>query len=241
MEDHPMIASDIMTRAVLAVDPQTPIVQAITLMTTRHVSGLPVLRADGRIVGILTEGDLLRRVELGTAGAPAGWLASFLLPGRCAETYIQTHARRVGEVMTSDVITVSETTPLTEVAALMRRHRVRRLPVVRDGRLLGIVSRADLVRVVGDALASEPIDVSDSAIRVAILAAMDKEQWASARMISVMVQDGVAQLDGCIVDMRERQALEVLAETIPGVKQVENRIVCIEPYSGMVTFDPAAV
>jgi osmotically-inducible protein OsmY len=95
------------------------------------------------------------------------------------------------------------------------------------------------VRVVGDALANEPVDASDSAIRRAILAAMEKEQWSSARMISVLVQDGVAQLDGCIVDLRERQALEVLAETVPGVKRVENRIVCIEPYSGMVTFDPA--
>jgi CBS domain-containing protein len=234
-----MIAGDIMTRAVLAVDPQTPIVQAIKLMTTGRISGLPVVRSDGRIVGMLTEGDLLRRVELGTAGDAPSWLASFFLPGRCAETYIETHARRVGEVMTSDVVTVAETTPLAEVATLMRKHRVRRLPVVGGGKLLGIVSRADLVRVVGDALANEPVDASDSAIRRAILAAMEKEQWSSARMISVLVQDGVAQLDGCIVDLRERQALEVLAETVPGVKRVENRIVCIEPYSGMVTFDPA--
>lgn len=235
-----MIATDIMTRPVLAVDPETPLVQAIRLMTEHKVSGLPVVGQDGRIQGILTEGDLLRRVETGTAGEPPGWLASFLMPGREASRYVRTRGRRVGEVMTADVITVTEDTSLPDMVALMQRHHVKRLPVVRDGKLLGVVSRADLVRRVGEALAAEISPGSDEAIRKAILDEMARERWTAPRAVSVEVKDGVAALDGCLFDLRERDALGVLAENAPGVKRVENRIVCIEPMTGTVTYDPAA-
>ena len=122
----------------------------------------------------------------------------------------------------------------------METHRVRRLPVVRDGKLLGIVSRADLVRQVGAALAAEAPSADDDAIRRAVLEAMDREPWARGQSISVGVKDCVVELDGSLFDIRTREALRVLAEAVPGVKQVENRIVCVEPYSGMVTYDPAA-
>lgn len=235
-----MIVADIMTHPALAIDPEAPLLQAIRLMTGHRVSGLPVVGPQGQLVGILTEGDLLRRAETGTAGGRPGWLASFLLPGRTAQKYVATHGRRVGEVMTTDVIAVTEDTSLAEAVELMQRHRVRRLPVVRDGRLLGVVSRADLVRQLGEILAAAAPSTDDGALRQAVLDAVDREPWAHGRMVSITAKDGVVQLDGCLFDMNAREALGVLAESVPGVQRVENRIVCIEPYSGMVTYDPAA-
>jgi CBS domain-containing protein len=240
-QETPMRAADIMTHQVLAVDPEAPLVQAIRLMTQHKVSGLPVVSSDGRIVGILTEGDLLRRVETGTEGKQAGWLTNLLLPGRIADNYVTTHARRVNEVMTSEVITISEDTPLQEVVALMQRHHVKRLPVIRDGKLVGVVSRADLVRRVGDTLLASPaVSADDDAIRQTVLAAMEREPWARGNTVSVSVLDGVVELDGCLFSIPERAAMGVLAENVPGVTRVENRIICVEPYSGMVTYGPAA-
>jgi CBS domain-containing protein len=234
-----MIVADIMSHPALAVDPQTPLVQAIRLMTQHKISGLPVVERDGRIVGILTEGDLLRRVEIGTAGAP-DWLVGILMPGREAQKYTQTHGRRVSEVMTRDVITVPADMDLSAVVELMRRSRVKRLPVIQDGQLLGIVSRADLVRLLGDALSEMPVAADDTTLLRAVQAAMAKEVWAPSAMITVGVVDGIVQLAGSLFDRRSREALGVLAANVPGVKAVENRIVCIEPYTGTVTFDPAA-
>ena len=235
-----MVVADIMTHPALAIDPQAPLLQAIRLMTGHRVSGLPVVDPQGRILGILTEGDLLRRAETGTAGERPGWLASFLRPGRSAQRYVATHARRVGEVMTTEVIAVTEDTSLADAVELMQRHRIRRLPVVRDGRLLGVVSRADLVRQLGELLAADAPSADDGALHRAVIEAMDREPWARGHAVSVAAKDGVVQLDGCLFDMNARGALGVLAENVPGVRRVENRIVCIEPYSGMVTYDPVA-
>ena len=235
-----MIAADVMKHPVLIVAPDAPLSQAIKLMSDNRVSGLPVVTESGVLVGILTEGDMLRRPETCTTGDKPGWLASFLLPGREADKYIQTHGRRVGEVMTTDVVTVAATAPLSEVVQLMRRHHVKRLPVMSDGRMVGVVSRADIVRQVGKALADVPTSADDAAILAAINDAVSKQPWAPGKMVSITVLDGVVGLDGCLYDLRERDALGVLAENAPGVKRVENRIVCIEPYSGMVTYDPAA-
>lgn len=236
-----MKVADVMTQAVLAVDADTPLEQAIRLMTTHHISGVPVIGANGKVVGILTEGDLLRRVESGTEGAKSSWLARFFLPGREAATYIQTHGRRVSEVMTSELISITEDTELSEAVQLMQRHHVKRLPVLRDGKLVGIVSRADVVRLVGDALAKETeVSASDTMMLKAIYQAMDREPWAPSNMVSVAVKDGVAELDGCLFDFRAREALGVLVENVPGIRKVENRIVCIEPTSGMIVYDPIA-
>ncbi len=235
-----MIAADIMTHPVLSVAPDAPLSQAIRLMTDHRVSGVPVVTEGGALVGILTEGDMLRRPETCTEGEKPGWLLSFLLPGREADKYIRTHSRRVSEVMTQEVLTVPATAPLSDVVHLMRRHHVKRLPVMQDGRMIGIVSRADIVRQVGAALANAPTSADDAAVLAAINDAVEKEPWAPGKMVSITVRDGVVGLDGCLYDLRERDAMGVLAENAPGVKRVENRIVCFEAYSGTVTYDPAA-
>ena len=235
-----MIVADIMTHPALAIGPEAPLLQAIRLMTGHRVSGLPVVGPEGQILGVLTEGDLLRRAETGTAGDQPGWLAGILRPGRTAQQYVSTHGRRVGDVMTTEVIAVTEDTSLADAVDLMQRHRVRRLPVLRDGKLLGVVSRADLVRHLGEVLAAETPSTDDGALQQAVLDAIEREPWARGHAVSVVAKDGVVQLDGCVFDLNAREGLGVLADNVPGVRQVENRIVCIEPYSGTVTYDPAA-
>jgi len=230
-----MTVADVMSRSVVAISPEAPLAQAIRLMIDRRVSGLPVIDAEGRAVGMLTEGDLLRRVETGTEGKAPGWFASFVFPGRQAELYVRTHGRRVSEIMTPNVMSVEENTPLADVVALMQRNRIKRLPVMRGERVVGIVSRADLVSVVGEALGAGAVTADDATIRQAILDGLAHESWMpKASSLTVAVENGIVQLDGCLADMRTCDAIGVLAENVAGVKRVENRLVYVTPLPGIV-------
>jgi CBS domain-containing protein len=235
-----MIAADVMTRPAFAIAAKAPLAQAIRTMLDHKLSGLPVVSEEGRLIGILTEGDLLRRVETDTAGRAPGWFKCFLTPGRAAENYTLTHGRLVEEVMTPDVFTAGEETALDEIVEIMQRHHVKRVPILRDGRLIGIVSRADLVRHVGDMLAATALNADDAAVQRGVYAAIQKERWTPVGGVTVDVVGGVVHLDGCLFDLRQRQALTVLAENVPGVQRVENRIVCIDPNSGFILYDPAS-
>jgi len=210
----------------------------VRLMIDNHISGLPVLDPAGHAVGVLTEGDLLQRIETGTAGKAPGWLSVIFTPGRLASTYVQTHGRRVSDVMTPDPITIDEATPLAEVSELMRTRRVKRLPVTRDSKVVGIVSRADLVHALAKELDTPAASASDTVIRNAILSELASQPWAPRRSFSIAVEDGVVDLDGVVFDVRERDAIRVAAENVPGVKQVENRLVVIEPNTGMLMVGP---
>ena len=233
-----MIAADLMSRSVVSVGPDAPLVQAVRAMTERRISGLPVVDAKGRLVGMLTEGDLLRRVETATDDAAPGWFERFVAAGRLAEDYVRSHGRRVAEVMTPEVVSVEETTALAEVVRLMRQHRVRRLPVLRDGALVGIISRAGLVRRIDAALGGPAVTADDASIRGAILDGLARAPWSSRNPITVTVEHGTVRLDGCLFDLRERDAIGVLAENVPGVTRVENRLACVEPISGVLLCDP---
>ena len=140
-----MNAGEVMSRNPIAVPAEAGLAEALRLMFDHRISGLPVVDGKAGLVGILTEGDLLRRSELGTAGQRSRWL-DLLMTGRLASEYVRSNTRRVSEIMTRDVVSVAEDTPLTEVVRLMERHRIKRMPVLRDGALIGIVSRADLLR-----------------------------------------------------------------------------------------------
>jgi len=234
----PLTAADIMSREVFAVAQDTPLHQAARLMVDKKISGLPVVDAAGRPIGVLTEGDLLRRVETGTEGKAPGWLSVLFAPGRLAERYIRSHARQVSEVMTPEAQCIQEDTPLEEVVALMQRKGIKRLPVVRGERLVGIVARADLVRVLADALAAPAATADDADIHARLTAEMVRQPWTRSRGVTVAVESGIVLLDGCVFDLRERDALRVMAENLPGVHGVENRLVCIEPNTGVLMFDP---
>jgi CBS domain-containing protein len=233
-----MNAADVMSRTVIGISQDAPLSQAVRLMIDNHISGLPVLDADGHAVGIVTEGDLLQRVETGTAGKGGGWLSAIFTPGRLAGEYVQTHGRRISDVMTLDPITIDEGTPLADVSELMRTRRIKRLPVTRDGKVVGIVSRADLVHALAKDFDKPAHSAGDAAIRDAILAELASQPWAPRRSFTIAVQDGVVDLDGVVFDVRERDAIRVAAENVPGVKQVENRLVCVEPNTGMLMVGP---
>ena len=233
-----MNAGEVMSHNPIAVPAEAGLAEALRLMFDHHVSGLPVADGKTRLVGILTEGDLLRRSELGTAGQRSRWL-DLLMSGRLASEYVRTHTRRVSEIMTRDVVSVAEDTPLTEVVRLMERHRIKRVPVLRDGALIGIVSRADLLRAIQRLLVAEPkTAASDETIRRHVLDELARAPWAP-HGLTVDVANGVVTLDGVILDEQKRSALRVAAENVPGVKAVVDHIVWVEPVTGWVVEGPS--
>jgi CBS domain-containing protein len=229
-----MQAQDIMTADIATVRPDTELATAIGIMLDRRVSGLPVVDRAGALVGVLTEGDLLRRTETGTEPSRAKWLDFLMGPGRLAGEYVRTHSRLVADLMTQDVIVVTPDTPLAELVALMESKRIKRLPVVKDGALLGIVSRADLLRALARALAkpAPTTPMTDGQIHEAILAEFARQSWAPREGVTVRVDEGVVYLDGTIFDNRDRAAITVLARNVPGVKSVQDDMTWVEPVTG---------
>lgn len=230
-----MNAGDIMTQSTVSVDPDDFLAHAVELMLKRRISGLPVVDNTGALVGILTEGDLLRRVELGTQKRRPRWIEFLIGPGRLASEYVSAAGRKVHEVMTTPVQTVAEDTPLAEVVKIMESRQIKRVPVVRDGQVVGIVSRANLLRaLVTFARDTKPTNVSDASIRQQLLAELAKQSWAPVALVDVIVRNGVVHLWGTLTEERQRQGIRVLAENTPGVKRVEDHLVWIEPISGIV-------
>lgn len=233
-----MNASDVMTRNVLTVGRETSVAQAIRLMLDNTISGLPVLD-DGKVVGILTEGDLLRRSETGTERHRPRWLEILMGPGRMASEYVRTHGRKVDGIMTSDVISVARDTPLDEVVGLMERRRIKRVPVLDGDVLVGVVSRADLLRSLLHVFEGHHSEGrGDDEIREQIVAELAKAAWAPRDGFSISVKDGVVDLNGVILEEKEREALRVVAENVAGVTAVEDHLVWIEPVSGTVIDPP---
>jgi CBS domain-containing protein len=229
-----MKALDVMQRDVKTVSAETPIEQAVQLMVTRRISGLPVVDSGGTVVGILSEGDLIRRVELGTELKIPAWQAWFTGPGPEARTYARSHARKVGEVMTKPVVSVSPDTELSEVIALMESRRIKRVPVIESGRLVGILTRSDLLRALGSILPRVDTQaVADAELRRRILAELGRQRWAPRFALDLRVENGVVELRGLITDERERAAMRVLAENVAGVRGVVDHLLWIEKGSGI--------
>jgi hypothetical protein len=194
-----------------------------------------VVDQSGALVGVVTEGDFLRRAETGTTRKRPRWLEFLVGPNRLAEEYVETHGRKVGEVMTREPITITEDTPLDEVVARMEHRRIKRLPVMRGSQIVGIVSRANLMRALATlGRAAPPPAETDTAIRRQLLAEFEKQFWAPAALIDVAVKDGVVELWGTILEGSQGEAIRVCAENIPGVKSVVSHLTWIEPMSGMV-------
>lgn len=230
-----MLVRNIMTPRVITIEPDATIAQAVRLMLQHRISGLPVVDASGKLVGIVSEGDLLRRTEFGTERRRPRWLEFILGPGHLASEYVHAAGKKVREVMSETVETVTPDTGLDRVVDLMEKHRIKRLPVVEGGKLVGIVTRANLLRALATlTLESKPAPASDQKIREALLAALEQQPWAPTPSIDIVVRDGVVNLWGVIMDERQREALMVAAENTPGVKGVVDHLAWVEPHSGLV-------
>jgi CBS-domain-containing membrane protein len=223
-EERAMQASDIMTHDVVTVRPDTPLDEVVRLMLTHRISGLPVVE-DGAVVGMLSEGDLLHRPEIGTERRRRHWLQLFGSRETDAADYVRTHGMTAGEMMTSDVLSITETTSLEDIATLLESRRIKRVPVLHDGKLVGIVSRADLLRGLASRL-SAPKQESDSAIRASLLAELKAHpSWAAMPGdVSALVQDGVVHYWGYVRSTAQRQAMIVAAERTAGVHHVEDHM-----------------
>ncbi len=229
-----MFAADLMTRVVLTVSPHTKLVHAARLMLDHKISGLPVTDEFGRLVGVITEGDLLRRAEIGTDVKTLGWISRLFSANAAAEQYVRGHARTVGDLMTDEPISVASSAPLSEVVTLMERKHIKRLPVLANGRLVGVISRTDILRALVQQLALTPEQpaTDDEEIRLRIVHELNDAPWASQINVTVEVEAGRVRLQGVIVDERSRAAMRVLAENVAGVTSVVDELVGADPVSG---------
>ena len=235
-----MKVCDAMSSRPVTVGPDATIVDAIRIMLDASVSGLPVVDSGGVLVGIVTEGDFMRRGELDTERHRPKWLEFLIGPGREALEYASSHGRKVGEVMSREPVTIDADAGLDQAVDLMLGHHFKRLPVMRDGRMVGILSRADMMRALLDRMPQrEGSADSDAKLQRRIAAEMDRLPWAPRATVQVAVNAGAVELRGVLLDDRLRAALVVLVENIPGVRNVRDRLTTIEPVSGMVVRTPA--
>ena len=230
-----MNAADVMTRHVISIAPDAPLDDAVKLMLDRGISGIFVVGKDGHLAGVVTEGDLLRRSELGTGRQRSWWLKLLVSPGKQADDFTRTHGRKVADVMTPEVVSVDVDAPLTDIVELMEKHRIKRVPVTDKDRVVGVVSRADMLRALAvTARQAQPTPGDDRAIRNKLLDTLEKEAWTPVSTLNVTVSAGVVDVWGTISDEQERRAICVIAENTPGVKKVNDHLVYVEPYSGTV-------
>jgi CBS domain-containing protein len=213
---------DIMTRDVVTVRPETTVGELAALMADRRISGVPVVTDDGKLVGVVSESDLLHRAELGTEKRRKWWLRMLTDTNQLARDFTKSHGQIAADVMVRYVVTTSEEAELADVADIMEGHRIKRLPVVSGGTLMGIVTRGDLVRALVKAEAQKGKRKLDNAtIHAALQERMQREPWLDSSLINVTVEEGVVTLAGYVQSGEHRDALRVLAQETEGVSKVD--------------------
>ena len=223
-----MKARDVMAAPVVTVKPSESVKEVALLLLENRISAVPVVD-EGKVVGIVSEGDLMHRSEAGTEVRRSWWLTGLTDEETLAAEYVKAHARKAGDVMTSKVITAGPEAPLHELAALMEANAIKRVPIVEDGRLLGIVSRANLLRAVASPAAHLETPLADASIRDELLALLQREAWGRPWLLNVIVKDGVVDLWGVARSEAERKAIRIAAEGIEGVHAVKDNLV-IRPW-----------
>src|SRR5271165_5500097 len=228
-----MRVRDVMTKGAIGLPETATIAEAAGTMLNARVSAVLVHDADGALTGILSEGDLMRRAEIGAERKRPRWIEALLSGGRLAESYAASHGRKIGEIMTRKVVTVAEDAELGDAVDLMLKHGVKRLPVLRGEAVVGVISRSDLLKALVASLPKADEARPDAEIKAAIEAELDKFGWAPRASVRVEVQNGVVTFDGAITDERLRPGLKVIAENTPGATEVHDRMCWIEPNSGI--------
>ena len=223
-----MKARDIMVMNVMTVGPEASVRQAANILFKNRISALPVVDEHGKLIGIISEGDLARRAELETDDRRSWWLEIFARKSKesLAIEYVKSHARRVKDVMTRRVITAKPATSLRDIAALLEKNRIKRVPIVAKGRVVGIVSRANLVQALASLREeSQQSTMSDSTIRKKVMARLKSEQWSKHALLNATVEDGTVKLWGIVDSEAEKEAARVAAEQVAGVQAIENNVI----------------
>jgi CBS domain-containing protein len=220
-----MLAREAMTPDPVAVPAALPIEEVARILLDKRISAVPVVDADNRVIGIVSEGDLMRRRETGTERRYSWWLELVTDPQAMARDFVKSTGHTAADVMTREVVTVGEDTPLDAIAATLEKHRIKRVPVVRGGKLVGIVSRADLVRaLLAGGVRPAPAAASDTEIRDRFLARLDQEPWGPRSYVNIIVNAGRVELWGFAGSLDEARAIGLIAEEIPGVRHVVNNL-----------------
>jgi CBS domain-containing protein len=220
-----MLVRDVMVAPVITVEPSATVQQVAQLLLEKRISAAPVVDAGGKLVGIVSEGDLLHRVEAGTERRRSWWLQILTESDTLAAEYVKSHSRKISDVMTRNVITTFPQAPLHEVAALMEKNAVKRLPVLENGELVGIVSRANLLQAVASARKLPDTAPSDKAIRDRILSSLRAKAWIHTGLLNVTVSNSIVDLWGVAESDAERKAIRVAAESTPGVSAVHDNLI----------------
>jgi CBS domain-containing protein len=231
-----MQAQDVMTTNVITVDPQASVREVATFMLVKGISALPVVDREGNLVGIVSEGDLMRRVDPGNERRRSWWLEIFA--GRSnealAKDYVKAHACKVEDLMTRDVITAPPAVTLRHLAELLERNRIKRVPIVQDGKIVGIVSRANLIQALATngSQSKQEVGRTDTIIRREVLDHFRSHDWSKYLHLNATVHDGTVALWGNVGSESEKQAARVTAELVPGVRVVENNITVLPVVAG---------
>lgn len=221
-----MNAIDIMVRDVATVTPDDTVADAIKLLISHDVSALPVVDDDHHVIGMISESDLVHREEIGTEKHRPWWLEALTPASTLATEFAKSHGRRVAEVMSTKVVSATEDTPLGEIANLLEKHRIKRVAILRDGKLVGMVSQSNLIQAIASAQSTAATAVdSDRAIRGEILDRLSHQDWTDFGSRNVIVNDGIVHLWGLVGSAEEHKALLALAEDVPGVVRVSDETI----------------
>ena len=221
-----MKARDVMVRDVITIGPRDSVAHAAKLIAQNDVSALPVIDDQGRLVGIVSEGDLMNREEISTEIHHPWWIEAVTPGATLAAEFAKSHGKRVEEVMSENVITATEDTSLSDIAALLERNRIKRVPILRHGELVGIVSRSNLVQALASNAGASPASVdTNRAIREELLSQLQQQSWTDFGSRNIIVSDGKVHLWGLVGSPAERTALIALAENVPGVTEVVDEMI----------------
>lgn len=223
-----MKAMDVMVRDVVTVKPDDDVAKVVRLLAEHDVSALPVVDDDDNVVGVISEADLLHRKEIGTEKQRPWWLEAVTPASTLAGEFAKSHGHRVEEVMSNQIVSASEDTPLAEIATLLERHRIKRLPILRAGKLVGVVSQSNLVQALASTLAPTEAAAgaeSDREIRLELLDRLDHQPWTDFGKRNVIVSGGIVHLWGLVGSEKEHKALLALAEEVPGVVRVSDEMI----------------
>jgi CBS-domain-containing membrane protein len=219
-----LTAADVMTRAVVTVRPETSIHEVAKVLCDHHISGVPVIGDEEQLLGIVSEGDLIGHAQLVGEHRRSWWQTFLNGPTVLAQHYAKSHGRTASDVMTKDVVTVLEATSVADTARALEQHRIKRVPVLRDGRLVGIVTRSNLLQMLAAADVSKPMKVADRIIRERLTNELEEQPWAHLAAKNIVVENGVVHLFGIVQSEEERHALRLAAENQAGVKAVEDHL-----------------